>query len=50
MSAIEKSVSCPTAEIIGILLSKMAAATISSLKAAKSSTLPPPRPTMITSG
>jgi hypothetical protein len=41
-SAIEKSLSCPTAEITGILHLKMASATLSSLKAHKSSIEPPP--------
>ena len=48
-SAMVKSVSCPTAEITGVLHSKIARATISSLKAQRSSMDPPPRPTMITS-
>ncbi|OQA15494.1 MAG: hypothetical protein BWY62_00590 [Firmicutes bacterium ADurb.Bin356] len=47
-SAIVKSVSCPTALITGILLSKIALATSGSLKAHKSSMLPPPRPTIKT--
>ncbi|CEV42025.1 Uncharacterised protein [Streptococcus pneumoniae] len=48
-SAIVKSVSWPTAEIIGISLLKIALATISSLKAHNSSIEPPPRPTISTS-
>ena len=49
-SEITVSVSCPTAEMIGTEHSKIALATISSLKAHKSSMEPPPLPTMITSG
>ena len=45
----DMSVSCPTAEMIGTLHSNTALATISSLKANKSSMEPPPRPTIITS-
>ena len=48
-SAIVKSVSCPMAEIIGIFDSKIAFATISSLKAQRSSMLPPPLATIRTS-
>ena len=44
------SVSCPTAEISGIALAAAARTTISSLKAIRSSTEPPPRATMIRSG
>lgn len=44
------SVSCPTAEIIGILLAKTDLTTFSSLNAHKSSMLPPPRAMIITSG
>jgi len=44
------SVSCPTAEISGIALSAAARTTASSLKPQRSSTEPPPRATMITSG
>ena len=44
------SVSCPTALISGIGLSAAARTTISSLKAIRSSRLPPPRATMMTSG
>ncbi len=43
------STSCPTAEITGTLDPAMARATISSLKAQRSSMEPPPLPTMITS-
>ena len=43
------SVSCPTAEIMGISQSNTACATFSSLKAHRSSMEPPPRPTIITS-
>lgn len=45
-SAIVKSISCPTAEITGISDSYIARATISSLKAQRSSIDPPPRPTI----
>ena len=45
-SDIDKSVSCPTAEIIGIGHEKIALATDSSLKGHKSSRDPPPRPTI----
>ncbi len=48
-SAMVTSVSCPTAEITGTGLSAIARATISSLKAHRSSTEPPPRPTITTS-
>lgn len=48
-SAIVKSISCPTAEMIGILELKIALATISSLNAHKSSIDPPPRPQMMRS-
>ena len=48
-SAIVVSVSCPTADTIGVLHSKIALATISSLNAHKSSIEPPPLPTIITS-
>ena len=48
-SAIVVSVSCPTADTTGVLHSKIALATISSLKAHKSSIEPPPLPTIITS-
>ena len=48
-SAIVKSISCPTALIIGILEANIALATISSLNAHKSSIEPPPRPQIITS-
>ena len=44
------SVSCPIAEIMGILLSNTAFTIFSSLKAHRSSMLPPPRATIITSG
>ena len=44
------SISCPTAETIGIVDPDIALATGSSLKAQRSSIEPPPRPTMITSG
>ena len=46
-SAIVKSVSWPTAEIIGISLLKIALATISSLKAHNSSIEPPPRQRLV---
>ena len=42
-SAIVKSISCPIALIVGIVLAKIARATISSLNAHKSSKEPPPR-------
>ncbi len=48
-SAIVKSTSCPTPDIIGIFDAKIALATISSLNAHKSSIDPPPRPTIIRS-
>ena len=48
-SAIVVSVSCPTAEITGVLHSKIARATASSLNAQRSSMEPPPRPTIIAS-
>ena len=48
-SAMVKSTSWPTAEIIGTGEATMALATPSSLNAHKSSTEPPPRPTMTTS-
>ena len=48
-SAIVKSVSCPTADIIGILESYIALATIYSLKGHKSSNEPPPLAKIITS-
>ena len=48
-SAIVKSVSWPTAEITGISDANIALATFSSLKAHKSSILPPPRPNIIVS-
>ena len=44
-----KSVSCPTAEIIGVLQLKIALTTSSSLKFHKSSIDPPPRPMIIVS-
>ena len=44
------SVSWPTAEINGMALAAAARTTISSLKPQRSSRLPPPRATMITSG
>jgi len=44
-----KSVSCPTALMVGIRDSATALTTISSLNAQRSSTEPPPRPTMRTS-
>ena len=44
------SVSCPTAEISGIRHAAAARMTISSLKAIRSSRLPPPRATISTSG
>src|SRR6476469_9110337 len=45
-----QSVSCPTAEMSGMVLAATARATISSLKPHRSSRLPPPRATMIRSG
>ncbi len=45
----DKSVSWPTAEMIGMEHANMARATDSSLKGHKSSSDPPPRPMMITS-
>ena len=45
MSAMLKSTSCPTAATTGSSLAAMARATISSLKAHRSSREPPPRPT-----
>ena len=48
-SAIVKSVSCPTADIIGVAASNIALATHSSLNAHRSSIEPPPRPAIITS-
>ena len=48
-SVIVKSVSCPTADMTGVLELKTASITGSSLKAHKSSIEPPPRPTIITS-
>lgn len=48
-SAIVKSVSCPTAEIIGIFELYIALATISSLNGHKSSNEPPPLPIIKTS-
>ena len=48
-SAIVKSVSCPTADIIGISESYIALATISSLNGHKSSKDPPPLPIISTS-
>lgn len=53
MSAVKslmvKSVSCPTAEMIGMSDAKIALATASSLKAQSSSIDPPPLPTIKTS-
>ena len=49
-SAIEKSLSCPTPLMMGTGLAAMQRASASSLKAAKSSALPPPRTNKITSG
>ena len=49
-SMMVQSVSCPTAEISGMVLAATARATISSLKPHRSSRLPPPRATMIRSG
>ena len=48
-SAMVKSISCPTADTTGRVDLEMARATISSLKAHKSSIEPPPLPTMRTS-
>ena len=48
-SMIVVSVSCPTAEITGTEQSNTALATASSLNAQRSSMLPPPRPTIMTS-
>src|SRR5439155_740617 len=48
-SAIVKSTSWPTPEITGAFEATIARATTSSLKAQRSSSEPPPRPTMITS-
>ena len=48
-SIIVVSVSCPTAEITGTEQSNTALATASSLNAQRSSMLPPPRPTIMTS-
>ena len=48
-SAIVKSVSCPTAEIIGIFESYIARATISSLNGHRSSKEPPPLAKIMTS-
>ena len=48
-SLIVKSISWPTADTIGLLELYIALATISSLKAHKSSIEPPPRPSIITS-
>ena len=45
-----QSVSCPTAEMSGMVLAATARATISSLKPHRSSRLPPPRATMMRSG
>ena len=44
------SISCPTAEMMGILESNIALTNISSLNAIKSSKLPPPLPTINKSG
>ena len=49
-SEMVKSVSCPTADIIGILELKIACAIFSLLKLIKSSKLPPPLAKIITSG
>jgi exodeoxyribonuclease VII large subunit len=49
VSAMVKSISCPTADTTGRVDFAMARATISSLKAHKSSMEPPPLPTMRTS-
>ena len=49
-SAMVTSVSCPTAEITGTEQAAMARATASSLKVHRSSSDPPPRPTITTSG
>ena len=48
-SEIVKSVSCPTADTIGIFESNIALATISSLNGHKSSREPPPLANIITS-
>ena len=48
-SAIVKSISCPTAETTGISEAAIARAKISSLNSHRSSALPPPRQTTITS-
>lgn len=48
-SLMVKSVSCPTAEMIGMLEAKIARATLSSLNAHSSSIDPPPLPTINTS-
>src|SRR3954462_15862593 len=48
-SAMVKSVSCPTAEMTGISDAAMVRARPSLLNAQRSSTLPPPRATMMTS-
>src|SRR5205085_1185798 len=48
-SAMVTSVSCPMAEMTGICEARIARATSSSLNAHRSSTEPPPRPTMIAS-
>ncbi len=48
-SAMVKSTSCPTAEITGIFESNIALATHSSLNAQRSSSDPPPLPTISTS-
>ncbi len=49
-SAIVKSISCPTPDITGMEQAAMARATTSSLKAQRSSMLPPPRAMMTRSG
>ena len=48
-SEISTSTSCPTAETTGVCMKKIASATASSLNAHRSSTLPPPLPTITTS-
>ena len=48
-SAIEKSISCPTALTTGTAEAAIARATLSSLNSQRSSRLPPPRVTTITS-
>ena len=48
-SQMVKSTSCPTAEIIGVRQQKISRASASSLKLHKSSSEPPPRPTINTS-